>query len=150
MTECYLVTFASLGRLISSANVYRPQQLAPASLAGGGAEDPPWTHHAHSAYSPGRVCLTISRSCSQLVGPGKWVPANQTLPKGPCSDRDGEEREGSPGAAVVTTGSSGDHSEQRPQADGPPFALSRVVPVTSLSCLTSQLELVSWDERHKS
>lgn len=140
--KCYLVTFASLGETHFLREYCRPRQLAPASLAGGGAGDPPWTHQRLSLQPQPRVCLTI-RSCSQPAwGRGSGYLLIRRFPRGRAGDRDrkGEGR-GSPGAAVVTTGSSGDHSEQRPQADGPPFGALQSGPCDFTLCLTSQLEL---------
>lgn len=84
--KCYLVTFASLGRDPFPPRLLSPLQLAPASLAGGGAEDPPWTHQRLSLQP--WPCLPDHFSFLQpaCVGPGKGYLLIRRL-KGRAGDR---------------------------------------------------------------
>ena len=92
--KCYLVTSASLGRLISSVNIvalgswhlHLLLEEVQETLLG---------HINASACSPGRICLTIFCSCSQPAwGQGSGYLLIRHFPRGHAGDRDGEEKGG--------------------------------------------------------
>lgn len=92
--KCYLVTCASLGRLISSANVVALGSWHP-PLSLEEVQETLLGHINASACSPGCVCLTIFRSCNQPAwGRGSGYLLIRRFPRVHAGDRDGEEKGG--------------------------------------------------------